>query len=288
MIRARHIIAVAAVFAAIFFTVLLVQGCATKPPVSPTPSESPAPIATVQPLDLRSALKGIVEQNPKCSGYKWKDRAVAPVGYMNGMAMSFARSYCRAKKIPALSVAKAAGDPATDVLAHYGKQSAQGLPALLDAWTIALGLGMRESSGKYCEGRDMSATNTAADTAEAGLFQASANSLSAHPELENYAAEYAQNLPACELQLFVEGVNASHKSCQPKVVGDEGSKGRAFQQLSRECPAFAAEYAVTLTRSRRKHFGPLNRKEAEYRTECRSMFEQVAKLVDNNLAVVCP
>lgn len=285
MVRSKHIIAVAAVFALVFFTVLLIQGCATKP-TTPAPIESPVPAPTAQPLDLRSAVRGIVEQHPKCSGYKWKDRSVAPEGYMNGMAFTFARSYCRTKKIPALSVAKAAGDPATDALAHYDKQSAAGLPALLDVWTLSLGLGMRESSGKYCEGRDLSATNTAADTAEAGLFQASANSLSAHPELESYAADYAANLPACELPLFAEGVNAAHPSCKPKVVGE--GKGAAWQELTRQCPAFAAEYAATLIRARRKHFGPLNRKEVEFKPECRAMFEKVAQLVDNNLAVVCP
>ena len=42
----------------------------------------------------------------------------------------------------------------------------------------ALGLGMRESSGQYCCGRDTSEDNTTADTAEAGLFQMSWNAMS--------------------------------------------------------------------------------------------------------------
>jgi len=36
-----------------------------------------------------------------------------------------------------------------------------------------MGLGMRESSGRYCEGRDRNANNVTSDTAEAGLFQMS-------------------------------------------------------------------------------------------------------------------
>ena len=40
-------------------------------------------------------------------------------------------------------------------------------------FVLLMGLGMRESSGQYCEGRDRSAHNTSADTAEAGLFQVS-------------------------------------------------------------------------------------------------------------------
>lgn len=287
MLSRKRLIGVVAAFFVIFFTVLLVQSCASLLPPPKTPPVAQPSAAPVASLDLRSALKGIVEQHPKCSSYKWKDRSVAPVGYMNGMAMSFARSYCRAKKKPELSVAQAAGDPNTDALAHYGKRSKAGLDALLDSWTLGIGLGMRESSGKYCEGRDMSATNTKDDTAEAGLFQASANSLSAHPELEGYMAVYAENPQICELTLFAEGVNAAHTSCKPKIVG-EGTKGALWQQITRECPACAAEYAVTLMRHRRKHFGPINRKDVEFKPECRSMLEGVAALVDNHLAVVCP
>jgi hypothetical protein len=42
-----------------------------------------------------------------------------------------------------------------------------------------LGHGMRESSGRHCEGRDLSADNVQSDTAEAGLFQTSYNAHSA-------------------------------------------------------------------------------------------------------------
>ena len=39
-------------------------------------------------------------------------------------------------------------------------------------FVMLLGLGMRESSGRYCEGRDFG-TNVSADTAEAGMYQTS-------------------------------------------------------------------------------------------------------------------
>ena len=49
---------------------------------------------------------------------------------------------------------------------------------------------MRESSGKYCEGRDKSADNTTAETAEAGLFQTSFNARRSSPLLPKLFAEF--------------------------------------------------------------------------------------------------
>jgi len=51
-----------------------------------------------------------------------------------------------------------------------------GVDVLRHLFVLLTGLGMRESSGHYGEGRDASATNTSAYTAEAGLFQVSYNS----------------------------------------------------------------------------------------------------------------
>jgi hypothetical protein len=45
-----------------------------------------------------------------------------------------------------------------------------GPETLRPLFALMLGHGMRESSGRYCEGRDRSAENVASDTAEAGLF----------------------------------------------------------------------------------------------------------------------
>ena len=43
-----------------------------------------------------------------------------------------------------------------------------GAVTLRHLFALILGLGMRESSGRYCEGRDMSASNVSAETAECG------------------------------------------------------------------------------------------------------------------------
>ena len=58
-------------------------------------------------------------------------------------------------------------------------------------FVLLTGLDMRESSGRCCEGRDLSASNTTADTAEAGLFQQSWNSRFASPELPKLVSQYS-------------------------------------------------------------------------------------------------
>jgi len=60
-------------------------------------------------------------------------------------------------------------------------------------FVLLLGLGMRESSGRYCEGRDRSANNTGADTAEAGLFQMSFDLVAPRAELLDVFHHYQSN-----------------------------------------------------------------------------------------------
>ena len=63
----------------------------------------------------------------------------------------------------------------SDVLAWYDPQfraagmenAVSGADTLRHLFVLLFGLGMRESSGRYCAGRDTSANNTDADTAEA-------------------------------------------------------------------------------------------------------------------------
>src|SRR5262249_8770525 len=136
-------------------------------------------------------------------------------------------------------------DEDKDALAWYGSQFSQagidnskpGADTLRHLFVLLIGLGMRESSGKYYEGRDLSANNTDADTAEAGLFQMSWNARGASPELPKLFAAYSAR-PDGFLSIFQEGVN-------PKTTDNVGSgEGVAFQQLCKSCPAFAVEAAA--------------------------------------------
>ena len=54
-----------------------------------------------------------------------------------------------------------------------------------------------------------------------------------------------------------------------------------------KCPAFAAEYGMTLIRVLRTHFGPLNRKEAQAVPVCESLLSQVQTLINSDPESAC-
>ena len=216
--------------------------------------------------------------------YNWNNRGRAPAGYIKGMAVAYARAYCKLKADDpfALEMAKPTGDEDRDALAWYGRQLvAAGLHEdgsnenqLRHLFVLLIGLGMRESSGRYCEGRDRSASNTGSDTAEAGLFQTSYNARVASPFLPELFALYRGRTDLIEI--FGEGVRARDSELKNYGSGD----GWEFQRLSKACPAFAVEFAAVGLRNTRKHWGPINRREAEIRRESDDLLVKVKKAVD--------
>ena len=220
--------------------------------------------------------------------YFWKDRGIAPKGYIKGMALVYARVYCKLGTGDAAATEMAkpkSADGAHDALAWYdpifsaaGMDNATaGADTLRHLFVLLIGLGMRESSGKYCEGRDRSASNTTAETAEAGLFQTSFNARVASPLLPTIFAEYSEN-PSGFVDIFKEGVKCSSADLENFGSGD----GEEFQRLSKACPAFAAEFAALALRHLRTHWGPINRRGAEVRPESDAMLRQVQAAVDAN------
>ena len=216
----------------------------------------------------------------------WPQRGRASLGYIEGMAVTFGRVYCKLKASDPAVIAMATAttaDARRDALAHYAEQfnalgisnATAGIDTLRHLFVLMMGLGMRESSGKHCEGRDMSADNVTADTCEAGLFQTSFNARSAHPLLRPLFLAYHAN-PSGFLDIFKLGVRCTDASLQN--FGD--GEGRDFQQLSKECPAFAAEFAALGLRNIRAHWGPITRREAELRQECDELFLKVQQIVD--------
>lgn len=232
----------------------------------------PSPTPVSSPAGTFPAISG------SCATVKYGNRGVPPKGFLRGMARSYARSYCRYKS-PATTVAGIIGGPlgapAKDALALYGASGDK----LLAMYALGIGFGMRESSGKYCEGRDLAATNTKAETAEAGPFQASYNSRGIDIDRMNGLwAWYKAHPEACDLAVWSEGVNPSHASCKPGLFGE--GPGREWQAFTKSCPAFAAEWGLAVARRLVAHFGPLKRKEAEYRQSCVSEFEKIRAWVD--------
>jgi hypothetical protein len=222
-----------------------------------------------------------------CYRYQWMNRGQMPRGFIKGVARTFAKALCEPTRsdLPVVSQA-ATADSARDALAWYQAQfTAAGLPnsqagidTLRHVYVLLLGLGMRESSGQHCIGRDTSATNTTASTAEAGAWQTSYNSHVFHPQLDVLFARYRTDDSRCQLMSYAEGVTCSPTNWMSWGTG----VGFDFQEREKRCPVFAAEYAAVMMRvsgGSAGHYGPLRTRAAELRPECDAMLQQVQRLV---------
>lgn len=242
-----------------------------------------------QPFDEIVRIAG----NSALVGYSWKNRGVAARGYIKGMALVYARVYCKLKAgdSAAVEMAKAnTGNAAKDALAWYAEifqaagmsNEGAGVNTLRHLFVLLIGLGMRESSGRYCEGRDRSASNFGANTAEAGMFQVSFDASVASPLLPQLFQKYMADRGNGFIDVFKEGVTCTAKDLENFGTG----AGRDFQQLCKECPAFAAEFAAVGLRNIRKHWGPIINRAAEVRPEANLMLTQVEHAVDTSN--LCP
>lgn len=217
--------------------------------------------------------------------YSWNDRGLAKIGYTKGMAVVFGVMYSRLKGSDpvVLEMAKPAGHPDRDALRWYESifralgmaNNVAGADTLRHLFVLLMGLGMRESSGKYCEGRDRSANNITGEKAEAGLFQTSFNARSAHPFLPQIFSRYSAN-PVGYREIFQERV-----TCRPQDWENFGAgPGVAFQELSKTCPAFAVEFAAVGVRNLRAHWGPINNHHVEIKPDCDALFLEVQAIID--------
>jgi len=238
-------------------------------------------------VELIDIISDIAKTSP-IANYSWKDRGRAPAGYMAGAALSFALAYIRLNSDDqaAQQMAKAnTGDANKDVFAWYATEyrnlgmdnstAVQPVDRLRHLFALVLGLGMRESSGRYPEGRDMSASNVSADTAEASFLQTSWNIRSCSSTLPPLLPEYWAN-PCGFREQFKEGVTLKSSD-----LGNYGSGGGAqYQFLSKFAPVFHALVSAVGLRNLRNHWGPINRKEAELRRDADEMLRAVQEAVD--------
>jgi len=231
----------------------------SKPKVRP-----PAP--PVEIVQYKS-IDEIVDKSDCLKKY-WKNRGYAPRGFMRGMAIMYSRAI--KKPDPLLNYS---GPANKDALTNYGIKG-----NLKNTYAYLIGLGMRESSGDYCEGRDMSAKNYSASTSEAGLFQISYNSISAHGDLKPLF-EKPKDSEYCLLDVFKEG--AKCKESDFKNWGE--GKGVIWQNETKMCPAYAVEHAYYIVRVLMRHHGPSIRKEVEFDKSCLKMLDQVEALSSENI-----
>ena len=222
--------------------------------------------------------------------YHWKQRGIAPAGYMKGMGLAFAEcllSY-RNKGFAEIEMAKAnTNDDHRDAISWFNSNfrrlgmnnDVAGENTLRHLFVLMLGLGMRESSGQHCDGRDLSAHNVSSDSAEAGMFQMSWDiNGGASALFEQLYDEFHNNQEDDLLHYFSEGVH-----CSRSQWGIYGSgKGANFQTMCKSQPLFSVKVCGLGLRKIRTHWGPINRKEAEVTLGADEMFHNIWSLLTPN------
>jgi hypothetical protein len=215
--------------------------------------------------------------------YEWPDRGMTPPGYIPGMALAFA--YAVGLDDDATNVMrKAQGNADKDALAWYAQEFADlgmsnktaGNDTLRHLWVMMIGLGPRESSARYCEGRDLSASNVESETCEAGLFQTSWNIKNAHSAIGPLLYDFWEN-PNGFLDVFKENVEPTKDNLNSYGSGD----GARYQWLSRFCPLFHILVSAVGLRTLRQHWGPVNRREITLKKEADDLLKEVQKLVES-------
>ena len=274
--------------------------------------------ASTQPALSASAIDRIFQYlaDSGLVEHSWKDRGKAPIGYLKGIALTYARVYCKytaPERMPggpssenetfrdrfAVKMAKGiapGANVATDAIVRYADKlkelganvSVDGVDVLRSLFTILIGLGIRESSGKYCTGWDLGKLNgwgnptkavkPSATNSEAGLFQISYDiGVGVPGDFHDLYETYKQRSGSGFLDVFSEGVTCSTHDAENFGEG----VGKDFQQFSKECPAFTAELAALGLRTRANHWGPINKNTVEILQECYLLLKGVEAAMDD-------
>lgn len=269
-----------------------------------TPGGEEAPLDIIAPLSdvtavLAAATPRIVAaaKASAIARHNWKDRGVACIGYTAGMAVAYASAFARLQAHdPVADRMSRALEPAFrdshgrlkgDALTWYSDQfravgmgTATAVERLRGLFVLLLGLGMRESSGRFCEGRDRSANNISADTAEAGLFQMSFDLVAPRAELLDVFHHYQSNPAEGLIEIFEMEVSPGPRPKDRENFGSPASSGFAFQKISKECPAMTAEIAALGLREVAGHWGPIINHAAEVRSASKELLLAVEQIID--------
>jgi len=208
-----------------------------------------------------------------CAQHKWPGRGLAPRGYLLGMGRSYAKAWCdlRRPKSLAASLADTDFDARTDALALYGRAHGTPQDRLRALYALALGEGMRESTGNASAGFNRGVRHRSSQEAEAGLFQAMPNSLDDSPWLGELYDQYRARPATCLREIFMQGVR-DHR--QP-VIGQ--GPNAEFQRFTKACPAFAVDYAALVLRTDLRKFPPVRQRKAQLLPRCEAMFADIER-----------
>jgi hypothetical protein len=254
-------------------------------------SDTVSALAPVTPRIVAAAKASAIAR------YDWKNRGPACIGYTAGMAVAYASAFARLQAHdPVADRMSRALEPAfrdahghlkgdaltwySDQLRAIGMGSATALERLRSLFVLLLGLGMRESSGRFCEGRDRSANNTSADTAEAGLFQISFDLVAPRAELLDVFHHYQSNPAEGLREIFEVEMSPPARPKDLENFGSPSSPGFAFQKLSKECPAMTVEIAALGLRAEAGHWGPIINHAAEVRSASKELLLDVERIIN--------
>ena len=211
-----------------------------------------------------------------------------PIGYTKGMALVYARAYCKLVAFDPAAVAMAVADrkdSKTDALSWYAAEFADlglsngrnGVDTLRNVFNLLIGLGVRESSGRYFCGRDTSADFREADSAEAGLFQSSFGARVYNSNMTEVYLSYKGRTDF--LDVFKEGAGTPDAANLRNWGSGEGAN---FQALSKSCPAFAAEYAALCLRYHRAEYGTIRDKKVEVSSNCDAFLKGIENIINSS------
>ena len=248
-------------------------------------SALPAPLALATLLAASAALAdpaqvdAVVERST-CARHHWPGRGVAPRGYMLGMGQVYAKAWCDLRRPKSVAAGLAGSDFAagTDALALYGKAGGTPQERLRALYALALGEGMRESTGNASAGVNRGVRHRSAAAAEAGLFQVMPNSLHDSPWLPQLYDQYRAHPAACLRETFMDGA----KDRRQAVLG-QGPQAE-FQRFTKACPAFAVDYATVVLRTDRRKFPPVQHRRAQLLPACEEMFADIERVAADGCA----
>src|SRR5579863_4150120 len=280
-------------------TLLFAAGIAAGLAAGGTPSSLAQNAPASAGPDGITALRTIASQS-QCAAHNWTARGRAPRSYIEGVTLVFARSVCQPQRADVQIVSAPVGTSpnSDDALSLYQsafqesgvRNARRGVDTLRHSYALLIGLGMMESSGKYCEGRDVSECFTTADSAEAGLFQTSYGARRFSPALNELFQNYNANQNRCLLDVF-QGpmcrIVTSHNPDCPSATSDVAGTGPGadWQKLTKSCPAFATEYGAVVLRKHggmKGEFNPIRKRQAELRPECDSMLQKAQIYVEQH------
>ncbi len=218
--------------------------------------------------------------------YSWQDRGSSPPGLIAGMALCYAvaaQQLAHGNRAALVMAQAERGEPDTDALSwlkdEFDEQdmnnSTTGTATLRHLFVLLIGLSMRETSGDHWCGRDQSASNTSPDTAEAGLHQTSWDIRSASSVMPQIA-QWFWDKPQGFRTVFSEGLSPSTSDLENY---GNGTNGTAHQWLSKFCPAYHVMLTAVGLRTRRSHWGPVNRAEVEIKKSADDLLRHVDDLM---------